>query len=210
VNDLDERAKADVSILLAEYNNVQTEIANRSKAQGALLNITVTFSAAIAGFVLASPDRRLIAIVLAFLCSSLSAIWIDHARNITKIGKYVTLALWPQIREQIQRDTLTSHEDWVRKQDRNRIVWLSYVGPLMTIFVLPGVAGLAYSIPKISGIGLWVLWSTGAILTVLAAIYWVAYFFNHTIFAYIGDQYVSSSQDSGVTLAGESSTERIK
>ena len=174
---------------LTEYDAVMGEIANRTSSQHTLMNIALTSGAAIAGFALANPKQSVVALVLPFVVAALGAIWLDHARQITKIGIYVSTALWPQVRESIAFPEMTSHEDWVRDQDRYRLAWIAFVLPLMLIFVFPAYAALVYCRKAAAEGGLMALWWIGLLLTLASSIYWVGYYFNHTVLTRLGEPY---------------------
>jgi hypothetical protein len=178
-----------VDVLLSEFRVAAGEIMTRSQAQHVLLNISIVGGGATAAYVLAVHDRAIFALVLSFFDSFLGAIWLDHACVITSKGIYISSNLWPQLRERLGDSALTSHEDWTRRQGANRRSWLAFVIPVMGVFVLPAVAGLVYSLPHVTGTGIWVAWALGAAITALSITYWVAYYLNHTVLTYIGPPY---------------------
>ncbi|MGH3657065.1 MAG: hypothetical protein ACRDUA_10415 [Micromonosporaceae bacterium] len=70
--------------------------------------------------------------------------------------------------------------------DRSRVVTVLFVGPLVVVFVVPAVAGLGYSWGGLTGVGYWVFWVGGLVLTVSSVAYWIAYFLDHTVLTHVG------------------------
>lgn len=64
-----------------------------------------------------------------------------------------------------------------------------FVLPLMTAFIFPAAAGLAYSFSRLSGTGIWILWIIGAVITSLSIAYWVLFFLNPALGTYFGSSY---------------------
>jgi hypothetical protein len=192
-----------IDILLAEFRAVREEITSRSAAQGVLLNLAIFSSGAVAGFVITTPDVAPLALVLCFTSSFLGALWLDHARVITVLGTFTLDTLWPQLRELAQAN-LATHEDWARSQEKHRLGWLVFVGPVMAIFVLPAIAGLVYSFPVIAAVesrGAWAIWLMAATVTGGSVAYWTAYFLNDAVLtrppqAYKGELAALSLTDS--------------
>src|SRR5260370_32846426 len=179
-------------VLLEEFRTVAGEITNRSQAQYVLLNISIVGAGATGAYVLGFHHRAVFALVLSYFSSFLGAMWLDHARVITSKGTYISSNLWPQLRELLRSEDLTSHEDWTRRQDADRAARLLFVTPVMGVFVLPAAGGLVYSFSSVLSIGSWVAWALGALATVLSIIYWMTFYFNRTVLAYIGPPYRSS------------------
>jgi hypothetical protein len=174
---------ARIDILLADFTAVREEIASRSAAQNVLLNLAIISAGAVAGFVITRPDISLLAIVVCFSSSFLGALWLDHARVITVLGTFVSGTLWPQLRE-LAGANLATHEDWAREQDAFRLGWLVFVAPIMGLFLLPPIGGLAYSYPAIRDDGSWPAWTVWLLALAItggSAVYWTAYYLNHAV-----------------------------
>jgi hypothetical protein len=167
--------------MVAEFNALSDKIANRSQAQQNLVYLAVVTAAALASFVISTPRQGFVAVVLCYLCSVLGALWLDHARMITGIGVYISSVLWPQIREVVDRRSLSTYEDMQRGQDSNRPSLLLLVSPLMGVFVLPAVAGLVYAFTFTNGLGTWIVWVTALLITIASVVYWVSYCLNLTV-----------------------------
>lgn len=177
---VDKSNELSVQILLAEYSKLEHEMSDRTQHQHTLLNITIVGAGTIASFALASPNRRSLAIVLPYLCSVLGALWLNHGRTIADIGDYIRSDVWPRLREMSENRNIPTREEWVRQQTADRLARATFIVPLMVIFILPAVAGLAYSYAKLSGTGLWILWIIGAVLTALSFVYWMFFLFYPT------------------------------
>lgn len=176
-------------VLLEEFRIVAGEIANRSQAQYVLLNISIVGAGATAAYVLGFHQRAIFALVLSYFSPFLGVMWLDHARVITSKGIYISSNLWPRLRECLSARNLTSHEDWTRRQEADRMARLLFVIPVMGVFVLPAIAGVVYSFSSVSNPGRWTAWALGVLATVLSVIYWIAFFFNRAVLAYIGAPY---------------------
>jgi hypothetical protein len=180
-----------VDVLLEEFRIVTGEIANRSQSQYALLNIAIVGAGATAAYVLGFQHRAIFALALSFFSSFLGAMWLDHARVITSKGIYISSNLWPRLRERLKAWDLTSHEDWTRRQEADRAARLLFVIPVMGVFVLPAIAGLIYSFSSISTPVSWIAWALGSVTTALSVAYWVAFYLDRTVLAYVGPPYQS-------------------
>lgn len=186
-----ERRGEALLVLLAEFEGLKNEIADRSKGQEFVVNLAVVSTGAIVAFVLGQPDRRAMAVVLAFVCSVLGALWIDHARTINNIGVYFANSLWPQLRELTGRPSLTTREDWVRFQESELGTLVPFFLPLLAIFVAPAGAALIYSWSAMTGLGEQALWAAGCLLAVLSSIYWIIVMKNRSAMTHIGPPYES-------------------
>jgi hypothetical protein len=166
-----------IQVLLAEYSKLDHEMSDRAQHQHTLLNITIVASGAVASFALASKSHRALAVVIPYLCFMLGALWLNHGRTIASIGKYVREDLWPQLREMSGDKNITTREGWVRQQASDPLSRTTWIFPLIVIFVLPAVAGLAYSYGRLGGGGLWTVWGIGVVLTVLSLTDWIRFLF---------------------------------
>ena len=174
---MDKSKELSIQVLLAEYSKLDHEMSDRAQHQHTLLNITIVATGTIASFTLASQSHRALAVVLPYLCFMLGALWLNHGHTIADIGNYLRADLWPQLREMSGNKSITTREDWVRQQASNRLSRATFIFPLMVIFILPAVAGLAYSYAKLDSGGLWVLWGIGVVLTFISLAYWVQFLF---------------------------------
>jgi hypothetical protein len=165
-----------IQVLLAEYSKLDHEMSDRAQHQHTLLNITIVATGTIASFALASQSHRALAVVLPYLCFMLGALWLNHGRTIANIGKYIREGLWPQLREMSGDKTITTREDWVRYQASDPLSRTTWIFPLMVIFILPAVGGLAYSYARLGSGGL-ILWAIGVVLTVLSLADWIRFLF---------------------------------
>lgn len=111
VGDAEQSRGLSADVLLAEFTKLAREIADRTKHQHTLLNISIVSSGAIASFVLTKTSDRVLTIRLAYLSSVLGALWLDHGRAIANIGIYLTRSPWPQLRQVSHNDTLSTRED---------------------------------------------------------------------------------------------------
>ena len=74
---------------LAEFAALRAEIDRRSTAQQALIGLNLTATAAIATLVTGNGQDELL-LVLALVSPTLGSLWVDHARNIEALGKYIS------------------------------------------------------------------------------------------------------------------------
>jgi hypothetical protein len=84
----------DITVRLAEFQALRSEIDRRSNIQQALIALNLTISASMAGVVTTDGlDERLL-IVIAFASATFGVLWLDNHLVIKEIGSYIRDELW--------------------------------------------------------------------------------------------------------------------
>ena len=146
-----------VQLVIADFNDRRTEINNRTSAQHLLVSLNITAAGAISGVVLTSdePNRSLL-LLLVPVCTALAMLWANHARTIKHIGKYIRDSVRPFVAEgkdsplwrwELDHDTFEDDADekGAEPSGWNAHKWLTFVIPVMLIFLGPPLFGAIYS-----------------------------------------------------------------
>jgi hypothetical protein len=162
-----------VQVAVAEFNKLRDEIAGRSTAAWTLVGLSITGSAAVAGFVLSDrADPRLL-LLLPLLTPALGLLFMDHASNIGRIGEYINTVIKPTLREATGENRLLGYEEWVDEFEEQSLARLLPFGiPLILAFTMVPVAALVYLATRIDDVWSWVLWVLGMVATVTQLTFW--------------------------------------
>jgi hypothetical protein len=164
------QADHQIEVALAEYGELRAEISRRSQAQGALLALALTATAAVGSYGFGSPDKREALLVLPFVLSGLSLVYLHYAILSSTIGRYIRTELWPFLEEASttsqEISNVPSWELWIARarQKRGRFSPAGLVTFLGqgTVFGVPAVGALlvtrslawSHSLAPIWGLGL--------------------------------------------------------
>lgn len=175
--DVGRQAEHQIEIALAEYGELRAEISRRSQAQGALLALALTATAAVGSYGFGSPDRREALLVLPFVLSGLALVYLHYAILSSTIGRYIRTELWPFLQEASttnpEMPEAPSWELWIAR-DRQRRGRSSPAGLVTflgqgTVFGVPAVGALLATRSLAWGHSLAPIWGLG-ILAVLGAL----------------------------------------
>ncbi len=146
-----------VQLAIADFNDRRGEINNRTSAQHLLVSLNITAAGAISGVVLTSdePNRSLL-LLLVPVCTALAMLWANHARTIKHIGKYIRDSVRPLVtggadsplwRWELDHDTFEddNDEEDTKRTRWNADKWLTFVIPVMLIFLGPPLFGAIYA-----------------------------------------------------------------
>ena len=75
-----------LNLTVAEFNALRGEIKDRSTIAYTLMNINITATTAIAGFVLSSKADPILLLILPLLSPALGMLFVDHSYNIDNLG----------------------------------------------------------------------------------------------------------------------------
>lgn len=131
-----------ITILLAEYQALRTEIQTRSGAQSTLMQLTITAFGALAALSFTQYGDRRMLLLIPVISTILGLVWLDHAANISNIGDFIMQRLWPALVAGSEADALPDYEVAVRAYERSPGVLLRLFGlpPLLIFILLPIVA----------------------------------------------------------------------
>jgi hypothetical protein len=167
-----------IQVSLAEFGKLRDEISGRSGAAWTLLGLNATVSTTVTGFVLAQKANPLLLLLLPLLTPALGLLFIDHAVNISNIGRYINTVLKAQLREAAGDSRLLGYEEWVDTYEQQPVWRLLPFGiPLVLLFNVVPVASLIYTAVKVdtAGGGGWALWVMGLVLTTVQLCFWVVF-----------------------------------
>lgn len=165
-----------IQVSLAEFGKLRDEIAGRSGSAWTLLGLNATVSSAVAGFVLGRQANPMLLLLLPVLTPALGLLVIDHATNIGNIGQYINTVLKPLLQDAAGERRLLCYEEWVDQYEEQPIRRLLPFGiPLVLLFNVVPVGSLIYTATHIPNAWMWVLWSLGAVMTVVQVGFWGAF-----------------------------------
>jgi hypothetical protein len=159
-----------LTIYLAEYSALRTEITNRTGTQNSLATFTLAATGALGSYAF-SPghSHRLVLLLLVPLNAATGFLWLEQAHSIFKAGSYIQLRLWPELRV-MEHSWISSWEDYIVS---GRPLWLErsiFLVPFLILFLGP-IAGALVSTANAVDVG---LTGTFWILDLLVACYFAA------------------------------------
>lgn len=166
-----------IEIALAEYGQMRAEISRRSQAQGALLALALTATAAVGSYGFGATDRREALLVLPFVLSGLALVYLHYAILSRTVGRYIRTELWPFLQRASGAgddvSDMPSWESWGARvrQKRGRLSpagLVSFLGQ-GTVFGVPAIGALIVTRPFSWGHSMAPIWWLG-LLAVLGAI----------------------------------------
>jgi len=168
-----------VQVSLAALSAAKTEIADRSKAQHAILQINVAAIGTVVGFVLATTADRQVLLLLPLLSSALGMLYLDHGVNISNLGRFSDAVVRKKLNEVAPVADVMGYEVWVRDFEARLVLRFLLLG--VPVFVL--FAG----VPAGSLIFLWIcgtlsrggwpatLWSADLVLVLVYLYFWLVF-----------------------------------
>src|SRR5262249_54541151 len=99
-------------------------------------------------------------------------LWLDHAHSIYKVGNYIKLRLWGELRQAAQ-SSLSTYEEFVLQ---DQPIWLErsvFIIPFFILFIGPMVGALASTLGKVDIGLLGVFWVLDVMIMCFFALSWV-------------------------------------
>lgn len=156
-----------VQMALSEFSALRTEIGGRSTAQHTLINLSITATSAVGGFVLSGRFDPVLLLILPLLSPALGMLYLDHALNIDMIGKYIDEKLRPIL-------PIMQYEEVVQGYRRYKLLRvLPYGLPVFIIFAGVPMGSLVATYTALQDRWTWILWGIGLILSVLYLTFWI-------------------------------------
>jgi hypothetical protein len=115
-----------------EYVALREEIQNRTKAQHTFINLNLTAVTAVAGFAL--KDNRETLLVLPVICPVLGLLWLDQARMIDVLGRYLEHEFGPLGFKWEAKSVTHTYKRWGW-----RLLWFGF--PTASVFILAPLVG---------------------------------------------------------------------
>ncbi|MCA1704123.1 MAG: hypothetical protein LC808_13005 [Actinobacteria bacterium] len=135
-----------VSLLVAVYNALRSEVAYRTAAQHTLLGLSLTGFAAIGGLVITGRAAVALLLIVPLFASTVGLLWLDHAHAIFDIADCIESDLNAEAKELTGRAMLGVQPWPERRVGRRGARWL-WAGPVFLGYVLPSVASSIFAIP---------------------------------------------------------------
>jgi hypothetical protein len=165
-----------LQIVLAEFQALRKEIADRSAAGWTLLNLNMTVTAAVAGFVLSNKANPLLLLLVPILSPALGMLFVDHAYNIDNLGTYIKNTLAPLVNKIAATSGLLGYEQRIDQWEQRKLYRFLPLGlPLFLVFSVAPIGALVFSFRSIEEVWTWVLWGLGAVLTAIYLVFWTSF-----------------------------------
>jgi hypothetical protein len=168
--------QAAIQVILAEFGALRKEIGDRSSAATTLLNINITASATVVGFVLSNKASPLLLLLLPILSPALGMLFVDHAYNILNLGDYIKETLAPELRNMTGHRGLLGYEERIDTYEQSRIRRFLPLGlPVALTFALSPIAALFFSIRSLETPWSWAIWAFGLVMVIIYLYLWIIF-----------------------------------
>jgi hypothetical protein len=157
-----------LDVALAEFKALRDEIGSRATSSHTLININVVVSGVVAGLVVNNPGRVALLLLLPIVSPVLGLLWLDHAHNIRNLGDYINATLRPLIVRTLGAggDEALAWEAYVDRYERRALLRFVPLGvPVLVLFAGVPLASLARTVNHVTSAWQWLLWVSGALLT---------------------------------------------
>lgn len=162
-----------LNVLLAEFNALRSEIADRSSAAFTLLNINITATAVVAGFVLSDKADIKLLLILPLLSPALGMLFVDHSLNIKNLGGYINTQLRPMVAEVAGDGRILGYEGFVAGYEKNKFFRFMPLGfPLLLLFAGFPCAALLFVFEGLKDCWGWILWFSGLLMLLIFITLW--------------------------------------
>ena len=150
---------------LKQFEVLWAEIARRSNAQQALIAATVTATGTLGGLVAAEDADPAFLLVLALIAPVFGLLWLDHARNIREIGRFIrrNWSWMPNWEEE--------HEEGKHGREGRRRYYV-FVCAISIVFLVPALVGLGSICQLGDEWTLLLAWAAALLLTILFTASW--------------------------------------
>jgi hypothetical protein len=168
-----------LQVALAEFSALRSEIKDRSSYAWALVNLDITATAALFGFVLSkSADPKLL-LALPLLAPALGLLFLDHAYNINNLGSYIGKRLRPIVLEAAGSADLLGYEEAMDRYEEHRFLRLVPLGlPITLLFSALPAGALIFVVPSLDAAWAWVVWAFGLLLVLVQTTLWLTFMLN--------------------------------
>ena len=180
-----------LQVALAEFSALRSEIKDRSSYAWALVNLDITATAALFGFVLSKSAEstdllmdferlcRRTAIGSAGNRPALGLLFLDHAYNINNLGSYIGKRLRPIVLEAAGSTDLLGYEEAMDQYEEHRFLRLIPLGlPITLLFSALPAGGLIFVIPSLHAGWAWIVWAFGLLLVLVQTTLWLTFMLN--------------------------------
>jgi hypothetical protein len=172
--DDEKRRDRSLNVVVAEFNALRKEIADRSITSYTLLSLNITASGTVVGFVISGKADPLLLLVLPVFSPSLGMLFIDHSTTIVGIGNYINSTLRPLAQEFAPDTRILAWEQRVDEHELRARFRIFATGiPLTILFAGVPVGALVFSFTSVEEIWSWALWVAGVVLVGLFLVYWI-------------------------------------
>lgn len=167
-----------INVILAEFNALRGEIKDRSTFAHTLLNINITATTALSGFVLVNKANEMLLLILPLLSSALGMLFVDHSYNINNLGNYINDRLRPLVDSLVEDSRLLGYEAFVDEYEQKKVLRFLPLGvPLTLVFAGPPVAALVFSWTSLRTTWAWTLWIAGLLMFTAFIVMWFKFLY---------------------------------
>lgn len=179
---------AAVTVLLAEFDSLRSEIESRSHAQQTLSNLALTLSGATVAYALAN-DAIVVLLLQPIIASALGMLYANHGHHIRRVGRYIERHLAPALAD-VTSDPRVMWWEKVAHSGRKRLsrqFWLlppvlMFVGSSASVLAVALAARVFSNVARNSNLlsiplaVVGVLWFAGLCMVTLAAMaFWMSF-----------------------------------
>jgi hypothetical protein len=165
-----------LNLTVAEFNALRGEIKDRSTIAYTLMNINITATTAIAGFVLSSKADPILLLILPLLSPALGMLFVDHSYNIDNLGSYIKSRLRPTAAAATGNPDVLGYEDFIDAYEQNKLFRFLPLGlPLTLLFAGPPLAGLLFTWEQLKDRWAWALWLAGLLMFIAFVWLWLRF-----------------------------------
>jgi fatty acid desaturase len=165
-----------LNLTIAEFNALRGEIKDRSATAYTLLNINITATTGIAGFVLSGNASPILLLILPLLSPALGLLFVDHSYNIDNLGSYIKSRLRPLAVAAAGDPSVLGYEDFIDAYEQKKLWRFLPLGlPLTLLFAGPPFAGLMFSWDQLKDGWAWALWIAGLLMFIAFVALWLKF-----------------------------------
>jgi len=174
-----------VESLLTEFRTLKEEVGHRGYLQQGILALNFSALGSILGISLSSPEWWIssVLLVIPFLCSFLSLLYLNHDFHVSTIGHYIRYRISPKLCELTGDRKIMGWESWLRTTaiengERKLLRFLrelTYILAAPALLILPSIVALGVTFEGVSlteGWTQWTPWIIGLLLTILNFLLW--------------------------------------
>ena len=140
------------------------------------MNLNVTATAAILGFVLSDKADPRLLLALPIVSPALGMLFIDHAYNINNLGSYINKKVRPIVREASGCSRLLGYEEAMDAYEQKKLLrFIPFGMPLTVLFSGVPLASLCFVVTSLDAGWAWAVWALGLVLAATQLSLWVLF-----------------------------------
>lgn len=166
-----------VNVVLSEFSTAKEEIKTRSQAQSNIIALDLTAVGVIGSLFFSKGADPRVLFLIPIISGILGLIYIDHAININKLGRFINRVIKPSL-EAVIGDEIVDFERTIRAQkiEKGRL-WSVFLlsFPILLLFAVIPFAALLLPFfeSKVYDATYWVLAALGSTVVLLFLWFWL-------------------------------------